>query len=172
MTVAIHSTVDQWLTLTDHLRDRPERVAFAVGAEADSPDAVVLREVLLVEDDQLEPGPWCVQLTEDAAREVLAWATQCDGWLVEIHSHLGRSADPVRFSGTDVDGLAEWVPHVRWRLKRRPYGALVLGPETLDGIAWTGAPGEPPAQISSWVTAHNTIESTCLSLDHFTGDFR
>lgn len=54
--------------------------------------------------------------------------------LVEVHSHPWPK--PAFFSEADLAGLAEFVPHVRWRLKRRPYGALVFGTNSFDGIAW------------------------------------
>ena len=54
--------------------------------------------------------------------------------IVEIHSHLGQW--PAKFSGSDYCGFREWVPHVRWRLKGRPYGALVVTNTGYDGLFW------------------------------------
>lgn len=36
----------------------------------------------------------------------------------------------------DLDGLCEFVPHVLWRLPRRPYSALVPGPDSFDALVW------------------------------------
>ena len=140
MTATFSVTGAQHAVLDGHLRGAAERVAFAVAVAAGRGLAVVA-DVLLVEDDCLEPGPWCVQLTDEAQQRILMWATARSGWLIEMHSHLGRFGDPACLSSTDLEGLASWVPHVRWRLQGRPYMAVVVGPETIDGIAWEGEPG-------------------------------
>ena len=44
--------------------------------------------------------------------------------LVEMHSHIGPW--PAGFSYADRLGLQETVPHMWWRLKKRPYLALVV----------------------------------------------
>jgi hypothetical protein len=40
------------------------------------------------------------------------------------------------FSGSDIAGFGEWVPHVRWRLRGRPYVALVFDGGVFDALAW------------------------------------
>jgi hypothetical protein len=35
------------------------------------------------------------------------------------------------------------VPHLWWRLKGRPYAALVFGYESFDGVAWVASPDDP-----------------------------
>ena len=141
MTATLSLTGAQHGVLDAHLRGAPERVAFAV-ADPGAPDLAVVSDVLLVDDDCLEPGPWCVQLTDEAQQQVLMWATANSGWVIEMHSHIGPLGDPVSFSPTDIEALATWVPHIRWRLQARPYMAVVVGPKTIDGVTWTGKPGE------------------------------
>jgi hypothetical protein len=68
--------------------------------------------------------------------DLLGWAARSELALVECHRHL--HGDPACMSWTDVIGLADWVPHVRWRIGGRPYAALVIADTTLDGLAWTG----------------------------------
>lgn len=54
--------------------------------------------------------------------------------LVECHSHAGTH--PAEFSTSDLWGFGEFVPHVRWRLEGRPYGAIVFAADTFDAFAW------------------------------------
>ena len=54
--------------------------------------------------------------------------------VAEFHSHPFNL--PAEFSYADYCGLVETVPHMLWRLKRRPYVAVVIGPNDFDGIVW------------------------------------
>jgi len=164
VTIALRSSSDLWTAATRHLRGAPERVMF-LAATGDQP--VTIADSLFVDDEDLEPGPFCVHLTERAQQRVLRWAAVVDGWIIEMHSHLGAYGDPARMSPTDVSGLGEWVPHVRWRLQQRPYAALVLGPHTLDGVAWTGEKDAPPIAIKAWDVDGTTMVTTGLSLASF-----
>lgn len=56
--------------------------------------------------------------------------------LGEVHSHPFPGTASACFSPTDFAGLADVVPHVLWRLAGRPYLALVVAPEGIDGLAW------------------------------------
>jgi len=76
-----------------------------------------------------------VALTDALKAEVLGAATVGEQGLVEVHSHLG--ADSAGFSPTDIDGLREWVPQVRWRLRGHPYAAMVWDETSFDALAWT-----------------------------------
>lgn len=75
-----------------------------------------------------------VALTDAVRATVIKRAWDCGGCLIEAHSH--EHAGPVGFSRSDLSGFADWVPHVRWRLRRRPYIALVFGHETFDALVW------------------------------------
>jgi hypothetical protein len=69
--------------------------------------------------------------------------------LVEFHSH--PNAKHAKFSFSDFVGLGEFVPHVWWRLKHRPYAAFVVAPNSVDGLAWIDDPEHPEsvARIAS-----------------------
>jgi len=75
-----------------------------------------------------------LELTDDTRGRVIKRAHDLETSLVEFHSH--RLPFPAAFSPTDIDGLREFVPHVWWRLKGRPYLAVVAAPESFDGLAW------------------------------------
>ena len=94
-------------------------------------------------DDQTA---WHLALADDEKAAVIKWAHVAGGVLVEAHVHLG--GHPAGFSAYDLDNLAEWVPHLRWRLRHRPYLALVFSGRTFDGLAWLTSLHEPE-QVSS-----------------------
>lgn len=73
--------------------------------------------------------------------EVIKWAWNAGASLVEAHSHsdLGRA----KFSSSDLWGFREWVPHLFWRLRARPYAALVTAGDTFDALAWIEAADNP-----------------------------
>lgn len=75
-----------------------------------------------------------LELRDETRAALIKRAHDAAAAVVEVHSHPWPR--PACFSPADLEGLAEFVPHVRWRLKRRPYGALVFGTNSFDGIAW------------------------------------
>lgn len=76
-----------------------------------------------------------VRLTDEGRARVIHWAHESSATLVEAHAH--RSDWPAEFSPSDMSGLGDWVPHIRWRLQARPYAALVFGDDSFDGLSWT-----------------------------------
>ena len=89
-----------------------------------------------------------VNLSDSARIHFFTWAAQSGAVIVEAHSH-GRRGDPAAFSRTDLEGLAAWVPHIQWRLKNRPYIALVIGHNTMDGLAWIDDKLTPVGTLST-----------------------
>ena len=63
--------------------------------------------------------------------------------LIEIHSHLGPWT--AAFSLADREGLKETVPHMWWRLDRRPYLALVVAKSGFDALVWVDNSTVPQA---------------------------
>jgi hypothetical protein len=123
------------------------RADLAVGAEqigfflADfEPDecAFVLREWHLVPTEGTVRQGLHVELTDETKNAVIASAWSTGLCLVEAHSH-GDWA-PAEFSSTDLDGFDTWVPHLFWRLRGRPYAALVTAADTVDAVAWVDDP--------------------------------
>ena len=50
------------------------------------------------------------------------------------------------FSPSDLWGFQAWVPHLFWRLRGRPYAALVTAGDTFDALAWVDS-AEQPEQV-------------------------
>lgn len=80
--------------------------------------------------------------------------------LVEVHSH--RLDAPATFSPSDRAGLNEFVPHVWWRLRGRPYFAIVMGPSSFDALGWTFNP-EAPETLSRLEVGSQLLRPTGLS---------
>ena len=60
-----------------------------------------------------------------------------------MHSHPFPGIGAAAFSWSDRRGLTETVPHMRWRLKNKPYGAIVVAPEGFDALVWIDNPAVP-----------------------------
>lgn len=93
-----------------------------------------------------------IELTDETRGRMIKRAHDLDGSLVEFHSHL--ASWPASFSETDLDGLEEFVPHVRWRLKGRPYMAVVVAPTSFDALAWVSGSKNPEAVEGILVDGH------------------
>ncbi len=75
-----------------------------------------------------------IELTDETRAIVIKRAHDLKTCLIEFHSHL--YSYEVGFSWSDISGLKEFVPHVMWRLKGRPYAAVVIGPTGFDALVW------------------------------------
>lgn len=102
-----------------------------------------------------------LELSDAARARVIKRAHDLGASLVEFHSH--RSAYPAAFSPSDLHGFEEFVPHVHWRLKGRPYAAVVVAPSGFDGLAWTGSPNAP-VQLDRIDTGGKILQATALTL--------
>lgn len=76
-----------------------------------------------------------LELQDETKARVIKTAHDLQCSLIEFHSHRGPW--PAEFSGSDLIGFGEFVPHVLWRLKGRPYAAVVVAASGIDGLAWT-----------------------------------
>jgi hypothetical protein len=104
-----------------------------------------------------------LELADEMRADVIKEAHDLSCALIESHSHAGIY--PAEFSPSDKKGFAEFVPHVLWRLKGRPYGAIVVAPNSIDALAWSEA--SRPLGISKIVLESGTIVTpTGLSLVH------
>jgi hypothetical protein len=82
--------------------------------------------------------------------------------LIEFHSH--PAPWPAQFSGSDFHGFDEFVPHVLWRLKGRPYAAVVVAPRGFDALAWVTSPRQLLG-VNAVVLGNEKIFPTGLSLN-------
>jgi hypothetical protein len=54
--------------------------------------------------------------------------------IVETHSHIKQEV--AEFSYSDWMGFYDFVPHVQWRLKGKPYISLVFTTRNFDALVW------------------------------------
>jgi hypothetical protein len=126
------------------LSAKVERVGFFLAGYQAAAETLVLREWWLVPPTGYEGrSPYHVTLTDEAQNQAIRWAWNADACLVEVHSH--GDLDPAGFSPSDLAGFEEWVPHLWWRLRGRPYAAIVTARKTIDAIVWTTDAGVPEA---------------------------
>ena len=100
------------------------------------------------------------ELTDEVRAQVIKRAHDLEASIVEVHSHDGPS--PAAFSPSDQWGFREFVPHVWWRLKGRPYIAVVATRLDFDGLAWITGP-EDPQRLNGIVVDGQTLTPTGLS---------
>lgn len=93
-----------------------------------------------------------IELADKARIALIKRAHGLNSSLVEIHSHPGPW--PAAFSLSDRNGLRETVPHMRWRLKKRPYMAIVVAPSGYDALVWNGDVKIPEALAGIEVGGH------------------
>jgi hypothetical protein len=82
-----------------------------------------------------------LELSDETRATVIKRAHDLGASLVELHSHLG--CGHARFSASDLAGFRDFVPHVFWRLKSRPYLAVVMTRTGFDGFVWRRGPDAP-----------------------------
>lgn len=82
-----------------------------------------------------------IELTDDLRSRLLKKAHDLKASIIEFHSHVDQKL--ATFSFSDWDGFSEFVPHVFWRLERRPYAAVVFTKGSFDALAWVDDPKKP-----------------------------
>ena len=112
------------------------------------------------EDYEIQSGDY-LELGDVARARLIKQAHDRQLCLVESHSHPGPH--PAALSYSDLTGLDEFVPHVRWRLRGRPYAALVFAKTGFDGLAWTDGSGNP-RQVDAIESELKRIAATKLTL--------
>lgn len=138
----VSSTPEMYEAALAHLGKRPEQVGFFLARYAPDHRDFELVEWRPQETSTLaHQSDFHLEVGDQALASAIKWAWDSGFSLVEVHSH--GSKGPAGFSGSDICGFLEWVPHVWWRLGGRPYAALVVAGDTFDGIAWIEGPKEP-----------------------------
>jgi hypothetical protein len=121
-----------------------EQAAFGFAEKSDEADTVVFRlvEWMPVPPEGFEiQTAYHIELTDGMKAAAIKRAHDLRACLVEFHCHTGRW--PAEFSGSDRLGFQEFVPHVLWRLRDRPYVAVVVARSGHDGLVWLKDPRAP-----------------------------
>ncbi len=120
------------------LQNDVEQVAFVFAAIVIEGDATVFTakdHYLAARADFDFQSEFHVELTDEARARIIKLAWDTGTTPVELHSHPGDHWGAM-FSSSDMYGFAEFVPHCRWRLRGRPYLAIVVTPHAMDALAW------------------------------------
>jgi len=153
---------DIWRHLLSDAQDREQAAFMFVRSEAAEGEGIYRYvEWTPVPHDGFEyRSSAYIELTDDTRATVIKRAHDLSCSLVELHSHTGRW--PAAFSWSDIEGLREFVPHVLWRLKGRPYFAIVVARTGFDGLVW--APdSEKPNLLGGIHAGSDLLVPTALS---------
>jgi hypothetical protein len=141
-------------------RSQHEEAAF-VFARADESGVFKPVEAYLVPPTGfVHRSPYFLELTDETRQAIIKRAHDLSSSVIEIHSHpLQIRAE---FSDSDRRGFYEFVPHMLWRLKKRPYGAIVVTKTTFDSLAWFGAV-ESPVPLAIRLDGTAILQPTALT---------
>lgn len=168
-TVQLKMTDTIFRDIWSHLLPTPaqkEEACFALASVNKTKDSIVFQ---VVEWIPLEGGDFSCQygdyleLSHEKRAEVIKKAHDMKMSLLEFHSH--PFPYPAEFSFADLNGLQEFVPHVWWRLKERPYMAIVVSPSGYDALVWVDNP-MVPARLDQIKTDFMRIKPTNITLEY------
>ena len=111
-----------------------EQAGFAYFADSGEPDLPIARVEILSDEDFVVQQSDYIEISDEARQRIIVTAHEGGFGVVEFHTHPFPL--PAEFSYADFSGLQNAVPHMLWRLKRRAYGAIVIGPSDFDGLLW------------------------------------
>jgi hypothetical protein len=165
--VGMRAPADLFTRARADLSVKFERVGFFLADFDEESTTLTLRDWWLVPPAGYErQGEYHVTLTDDAHNQAIRWAWQSDACLVEAHSH--GDLDPAEFSLSDLAGFDDWVPHLWWRLRGRPYAAIVTATTTLDVIAWTARADTPELVGGIDLGGGERVPATGRTIERFT----
>ncbi len=148
--------------MKDYLASQSEEIAFLFALMDDSGQRLMVKEVKLLTEKDYAHHNWNgLGLADHVRPEIIKHAHANNYVVIEAHAHNGFGWS-AQFSLTDMDGLAELVPHMLWRLKGRPYVALVFTENDFDALVWHIV--DKPETLSGLRVEDNSTRPTGLSL--------
>jgi hypothetical protein len=139
---SIATTSEIYEAAREHLRGRIEQVGFFLADFEPHSQVFAVREWRPMPPEAFEHrSAYHVLLRDELRPEIISWAFRAGGCLIEVHSHGDDGS--AGFSPSDIGGFEEWVPHVIWRLRGRPYAAIVTAGDSFDALAWLDGAAEP-----------------------------
>jgi hypothetical protein len=109
-----------------------------------------------------------LELTDATRARVIKRAHQLSCSLIEFHSHVGHAK--AQFSGSDIAGFKDIVPHIWWRLAKRPYAAVVVARDGFDAFIWSDNP-EAPVRLDQMKAGERILYPTNRTIWNFNEQF-
>ena len=103
-----------------------------------------------------------LELSDETRKWLIKKAHKLNASLIEMHSH--PMPWPAAFSLSDRIGLKETVSHMWWRLKNRPYIAIVVAPSGFDALVWMDNP-RVPRPLDALLVDNKVLKPTNNSLE-------
>jgi hypothetical protein len=166
MGVSICLPADVQTAIWRHLladKDGPEEAAFVFARASSRNGNHVFEHIdwfLVPREGFALHSAFHFELGEEQQAAVIKRAHDLGASIVEFHAHRGDW--PAAFSGSDWTGFEEFVPHVWWRLKGRPYAALVVTATGFDGLAWIEN-AATPIRVTELIANDRLMTPTRLS---------
>lgn len=156
---------DLWSRVHDHMDDDVERASFFFTKFfEDETWEVKDTWILDLDEDYTVATDVNLVLSDEIRQRVIRHAHVNQYAVVESHSHYWPG-ESTQFSSFDLQGLAEFAPHMLWRLPNRPYTSLVIGSESFDGLTWTA--GNKIETLDGLIVKDKLLIPTGLSLKPF-----
>jgi hypothetical protein len=167
MSVSLSFPAGIFAELMAHLSvAQAEQVAFLFTEHAVLDEPLRVAELYAVPPESFDlQSTYHVTLADNVRGYVIGRAWASGGCLIEVHSHGG--GDPAAFSASDIYGLDEWVPHVRWRLRGRTYVALVFAESTFDALVWEEGREVPAPLAAVQVDGRGIVSPTGITYSRF-----
>jgi hypothetical protein len=143
-----------------------EEAAFVFARCTDTEGATLfepVEHVLVPPEGFVHRSAKFLELKDEVRGQVIKRAHDLGASVIEFHSHPMYMPE---FSWSDKRGLREFVPHVRWRLKKAPYGAVVVAPTGFDALFWI-APSIDPVGLDELNVDGEIFRPTALTLKHW-----
>ena len=102
-----------------------------------------------------------LEMADETRAALIKHAHDLGASLIEMHSHIGPWQ--AGFSFADRIGLRETVPHMWWRLKKRPYLALVVTESGFDALLWLDN-SKVPRALDALLVGETILRPTNMSL--------
>jgi hypothetical protein len=150
--------------LPDPLRAEQAAFLFANVFMNDSGIKMLVREIYFAPDsDFASQESDYLELSNEARISIIKNAHRTGTSIIEAHSHPFPSKWAAAFSLADISGFQETVPHMWWRLDKRPYAAIVVAPTGFDALIWHESP-EMPVQVDGLLVDGNLNPATRMTL--------
>lgn len=163
----IHIPDDLHRRFRNDFGERIEQVGFFLADFDHGSQRFTARDWKAVSEEDYEiQTDFHVSLKDHVRGEVIKWAWDEDACLIEVHSHGPRLE--AEFSFSDLMGFEEWVPHLWWRLRGRPYAAIVTAGQTLDAMAWVEA-ADRPEQVASIAVGSEVLVTSGRTITRLNG---